>query len=379
MPDATSLDRSIGLDLIRAIAITLVLVCHVHLMEASWSKQPLIIWIAVCGLIGVQLFFVLSGFLIGRILIELAGRPAGGTAAAVTSWRIFMTRRWLRTLPLYWLVLALLAWVWPPLFWIPHNGQLLAHLVGYGTLTQNLFRPLHDGWFATSWSLAVEEWFYLLFSALLLGLARLMPATRALVISLAIFLLTPAVLRNALLGTVSSANDEHVVPLWFDGLAIGVIAAWVLPQARISRRMALVLLAVGLALTVYVWRGGLASVPGIGLWLKRAFNNDVLSIGFALCLPAALSLSTLPKPLSLIVRRMSAWSYCLYLVHLPLLEIGGYYGLPRGLSPRQIGAACLACALALSWASWRFFEQPILALRPRDPARLRAALVAQTR
>ena len=364
--------RSLGLDLLRAVAIVLVLASHTHLMEASWAHARIVRWIAIGGFVGVQLFFVLSGFLIGRILIRLAARPAD----RLRGWRVFMLRRWMRTLPLYWLVLAALALLWPPEFWLPDSHRLAGDLLAYGSMTQNLFWPMRDGWFSVSWSLAVEEWFYLTFSALLLGLARLVSPGRALALALALFVLSPPLLRLLVLGaTPPGLLDDHLVPLWFDAIAIGVASTWTLARLRPGRLAAYCLLGVGLTLVLLVWNDGLGLWSRLGLPLRHVLEDDLLSLGLACCLPASLLLTRLPAPLALVVRRLSAWSYCLYLTHLSVLEIGGFYGPRWGLSPPQITAGCLLAVLTLAWLSWRLVEQPILRLRPAEqaPAELVAA------
>lgn len=364
--------RSLGLDLLRAVAIVLVLASHVHLMEASWAHGRIVRWIAIGGFVGVQLFFVLSGFLIGRILIRLSACPGN----RLRGWRVFMVRRWMRTLPLYWLVLAALALLWPPEFWVPESHRLAADLLAYGSMTQNLLWPMRDGWFSVSWSLAVEEWFYLMFSALLLGLARLLRPNRALAVALALFVLSPPLLRLLVLGaTPPGLLDDHLVPLWFDAIAIGVASAWALARLQPGRLAACCLLGLGLGLVLLVWNDGLGVWSRLGLRLRHVLEDDLLSLGLALCLPASLLLTRLPAALALLVRRLSAWSYCLYLTHLSALEIGGFYGPRWGLSPPQIAAGCLVAVLTLSWLSWRFFEQPILRLRPAEiaPAELAPA------
>ena len=376
-------ERSPGLDLMRAAAIMLVLVCHFHLMERSWAKAPPIWQVAVCGFIGVQLFFVLSGFLIGRILLRLTGAgspspaaPSVGAAAAWRRWLTFMVRRWMRTLPLYWLVLLLLGWFWPPLFWVPHNRLLLPHLLAYGSFTQNLFWPMPDGWFAVSWSLAVEEWFYLIFSALLMSLARLLRPNVAVLATLLVFLLAPPLLRIHSLTAVSwKPADEQLVPLWFDALATGVLASWMLDWLSIGRAARLSALALGLALVGFVWNGGLGWLR-VAAPVTRSLNYELLSVGFALCIPASLRLRTLPVPLGLVVDRLSRWSYCLYLTHLSILEIGGYYGPRWQVAPLRLAAACLILTLTAAWLSWRFFEAPILRRRPAE--RREAVLPAGT-
>ncbi len=344
-------------------------------MEASWANRAAIWQVAVCGLIGVQLFFVLSGFLIGRILIALievdkASHPRTSNKTGTASWRrwlIFMVRRWMRTLPLYWLVLLLLGWFWPPMFWVPHNGLLRSHLLAYGSLTQNLFWPMRDGWFAVSWSLAVEEWFYLVFSALLFASARLLTPGRALATTLLLFIATPLVLRYYSLADVAwQSGDEQIVPLWFDALATGVLTSWLLYRSSMSRSASLFALVLGLSLVTFVWSGGLGWLAGLGRPMSRDLNYELLSLGFAFCIPGCLTLRHLPAPLDVAVRWLSKWSYCLYLTHLSVLEIGGYYGQSWGVAPISNAVVCLVLTFVASWFSWRFFEGPILRLRPVD-------------
>jgi len=127
-PTGSHAPRNAGLDVVRAVAIFLVLVGHCGAFFAAWYGVAFLWQLAVGGFYGVELFFVLSGLLIGRILIGIL--DAGPTWRA---WRVFMTRRWMRTLPVYFLWLAVLALVWPP----PDRG-LWTVLPWYLTMTQNL-------------------------------------------------------------------------------------------------------------------------------------------------------------------------------------------------------------------------------------------------
>src|SRR5437868_4314520 len=93
------MQRSAGLDLMRALAITLVLLHHFLLpvlRHASWVV-PFFGW----GFIGVDIFFALSGFLIGRILLKLDSTVARRPRELLRFW----ARRWLRTLPIYYVIL----------------------------------------------------------------------------------------------------------------------------------------------------------------------------------------------------------------------------------------------------------------------------------
>jgi len=138
-------EREHGLDLLRASAILLVLFYH----SADLPTPPeAIAEVLRFGWMGVDLFFVLSGFLIGR---QVFATPAG--VPATSKLRTFWIKRWFRTLPLYYVVL-LAYFAKPFVFHVPFKGEAWRFL----TFTQN-FAPLTD--FIPSWSLCVEEQFYL--------------------------------------------------------------------------------------------------------------------------------------------------------------------------------------------------------------------------
>jgi len=85
------MNRNLGLDLIRAVAISLVLFAH--------SIQSVIFGISI-GVLGVEIFFVLSGYLIGQILIRDFSNNA-----SISTLANFWLRRWFRTLPLYYAII----------------------------------------------------------------------------------------------------------------------------------------------------------------------------------------------------------------------------------------------------------------------------------
>src|SRR5690348_1983098 len=119
-----------GLDLLRASAILAVLLFHLASREATsrdWPPPPLAVTL---GYLGVELFFILSGFLIGRILIRVAeGKPG------YRDWLTFLCRRWMRTLPLYFLWLAILLVTFPP------AERVIRYALLYSTFTQSLAWP----------------------------------------------------------------------------------------------------------------------------------------------------------------------------------------------------------------------------------------------
>jgi peptidoglycan/LPS O-acetylase OafA/YrhL len=142
-----SRDRVYGLDIIRAYAIILAMIGHAGLLmpvRFQVFQYRYIIWLDA-----LDLFFVLSGFLIGRILIDTFEREE----LSFNTLKHFWYKRWLRTLPAYFFMLSLLAWL--------YQVQGKKMLLKYFLFIQNFNTPQPD-WFVESFSLSIEEWFYLL-------------------------------------------------------------------------------------------------------------------------------------------------------------------------------------------------------------------------
>ena len=143
--------RVFGLDALRAAAILMVV--STHAFPAIYQQMPA--WFGLIGhggFYGVELFFVLSGFLIGQILIRYdLDLARAGTLVK------FYLRRWFRTLPLFWLFLGLNV-----LLEVGFRSRSLSvsEVVSHGFFLRN-FAANRMSFFGESWSLAIEEWFYL--------------------------------------------------------------------------------------------------------------------------------------------------------------------------------------------------------------------------
>ena len=144
-------ERELRLDGLRGLATIMVVVSH-FLAEVPSGFRPLAL-----GSFAVSMFFVLSGFLIGRLILE---RKESGNF-----YKVFYLRRALRTLPSYVVVLGAIFAIMAlgKAEWIPGFGAIPAW--AYGTFTQNLFfsseLAIGSEWLAPTWTLAVEEQFYL--------------------------------------------------------------------------------------------------------------------------------------------------------------------------------------------------------------------------
>jgi peptidoglycan/LPS O-acetylase OafA/YrhL len=360
LPRPPSADgRCLGLDLLRMIAVMMVLLSHWLSHFSYWFGIAMPPAVDIAGDIGVEIFFALSGFLIGRILIGIiAGRPTWG------DYRVFMIRRGMRTLPLYFLWLTLLLCLFPP------NRDALVTAFRFLTLTQNLVTELPpDYYFAVTWSLSIEEWFYLLFGAGLVMLARRFAGRRALVCCLGLFMLIPLALRLFYL------QRGALVFFRIDEIAYGVLMARLyLDRSRLFDHPWTCLTA-GVALI----GGALFSVLPLPQILAVPLTSNAEVIGGALCLPAALRFVRAPWLLELPVRWIASRSYALYLIHLTILfDVAEV----RLFEPGLVSAAgCAVIAIVvpflLAEVSYRFLESPLLRLRPTHdrvlPRQLRTA------
>ncbi len=364
------MNRVFGLDCLRALAILGVL--FAHCFGLIYAQMPA--WFGVLGhggFYGVELFFVLSGFLIGRILIRHDSELArAGTVGA------FYLRRWFRTLPLFWLFVLFNVLLE---VWIKKHPLSLGEVLEHGFFLRTL-TTYHPAFFPEAWSLAIEEWFYLLFpAAIWLGLhlqKRFIPVF--LTVAGGFFLFsTIGRMISAPAPYATWTQWQRVIVIYrFDGLMIGVFAAWLSlrwpalwrayprPIAVIGAFMLLVLYA-----SLWRWQDG-QFVFGPDDYFARTFRFNFVSLGFALLLPFA-SLWRLKSEnfASLAVRKIALWSYALYLVHLPLLQLATRFGFRDWrhnpshafiLFGLTVGGAILLSALL-----FRFYERPCTSLRDR--------------
>ncbi len=368
LPSPAAASRVAGLDIVRALAILLVLLSHCGSVFSAWEGWGFPWWLAVGGFYGVTLFFVLSGFLIGSILLDMLARRPG-----LRDWMVFMARRWLRTLPLYYLCILVLSLVWRPRFWEPGAAALWHDLPWYLTMSQNLAWQPVDQWFDVSWSLAVEEWFYLAFSAILLACARLIRCEAALALTIGAFLIVPLLLRAALPADIDWGQvTSKVVVLRLDAIAWGVLMAWWYRSVPAIRKWSGILCALGLICAALNWYDAARKILHMSDEVWKPLVFDMSAVSFALCLPFAAQWKRTMPALERSARALSAQSYALYLIHLDILGITGFYKDKYDIPASLAIVTSLVEMFGLSWLSYRYFERPILSARPAQSSPGRA-------
>jgi peptidoglycan/LPS O-acetylase OafA/YrhL len=363
--------RVFGLDLLRAAAILMVICAHGFVVLYPHFGEVLGFF-GHGGFYGVELFFVLSGFLIGQILIR-----TGTDLSQAGNVAVFYVRRWFRTLPLFFLFLIINV-VFEHLFRAHPVG--VREALSHGFFLRNL-TAFQMTFFPESWSLAIEEWFYLLFpAALWLGL-KIAKRFDAVFLSAAFSFLAFSTIARMVTApdpTATWTDEIRMVVIYrFDALMFGMLGAWLSlrfpgrwrQSARISAIAGLLLL---FAMYVTLWRfenGHLAF--GDDNYFARTFRFTCVSIGFALLLPWASAWKLAGENFaSTAVRKIALWSYGIYLVHLPVfvLVTRAHFGADRPLSwPKALFSFALQIggSILLSAILYRFFEAPCTRLREK--------------
>ena len=355
-----------ALDGIRGLAVLMVLAHNFNLLDGDLGALARAVSLAMdFGWVGVQLFFVLSGFLITGILLDTRRSPG--------YWRAFLGRRVLRIFPLYYAVLIAAFVVAPLVTGNPTPGH--EHQVWLWTYLANWAEPfgLTVPWFPHFWSLAIEEQFYLVWPLLV----RVLSA-RALVRVCAVLVVVALVSRIALrVGGYGSQGAYMFTICRFDALALGAIAAvlvrtpapraWVEARRGLLRRATLALVVV----TVIVTRGA----PRSGVWtqtfgytaLAIAFTALVLDLALTAAAPDGLARAFAWTPL----RLAGTYSYGMYVFHTPLHLLFGVPaiariadGAPVGL-PLALGYFVVATLTTsvVAVISYHLLERPFLRLK----------------
>lgn len=298
------------LDSLRGIAILLVLFFHGFDVAGAMSQlRGVVRYFAILsfgGWTGVNLFFVLSGFLITGILLDSKSRP--------DYYRRFYIRRALRILPAFYLLLILL-WILPKTGWLEgrHVGW---QYIGLSFLYLANLSPLFgvSAQYFALWSLAVEEHFYLFWPAVVRCFSR----RTLLWCAASIFVLCP-VLRGIDFRWIHGASAGYT---WLvsDGLAIGAFVG-VLSRGRLSERPAMLkfsfvcfMAAIGMFVCLApfgIWRGGTL--------VGAIFRDTAVNVFYTGFLGTTLLIGS-SRWKRIVQRPVLQWfggiSYGLYLVHM---------------------------------------------------------------
>jgi len=374
--------RDPRLDGLRGLAIGLVLLFHAtRFGVVATPGQRAALEVPALGWSGVDLFFVLSGFLITGILLRTRGSS--------TYYRSFYARRALRIFPLYYAVLV---------FWIAIAPRVAvdvdgvsrplgapvaqpfwywAYLTNVGVIVRGGSSHLLD----VTWSLAIEEHFYLLWPWVVLH-----ASDRRLLGICAGTAVGALALRAAAIAFGAPPDTAYMfTPCRLDTLATGAALAVLAARPDGLRRLAgpaPIAFAASLALVALA-----SSLGGVADPLARGRSPGMQTAGFTLLCTAWGSLlvwlvtAGVDAPIARLfesapLRSLGRYSYAIYLVHLPIAlwvqQRIGEDAVRRHFAWAQLGgfAATAALSYLLARVSWALLEEPMLRLKRRFPYRV---------
>jgi len=352
--------RVFGLDLMRAIAITAVLLTHAQLVYPPEQRGWFGPFASLSGTLGVELFFVLSGFLIGSILLSLEPR-----FQQIKTLPHFWQRRWFRTIPNYWLFLIL------SIVAALIVRRPIPNIIPYLSFFQNWLWP-HPDFFDQAWSLTVEEWFYFLFPISLFLFNKLFKSfNTAFLFSACAFILVPSLIRiNWALSGISNwdANYRTIMFVRLDAIMYGVLAAWVKKSfPQIWKRQNILLFVAGV-ITLYLgWSHAISGNLNTDFYAKT-FLFSVTSLGFSFLLPIFDQWNNVKENFFTNAFRLIAlWSYSLYLCNLLVLQVIKFIGELLGMTNFAFQTFSLfmffVISLFVSSITYVYFEKPLTGLR----------------
>lgn len=306
-------NRVFGLDILRMLAIMFVVFSH----SASLLPGKVYMFFDLFYFDGVCIFFVLSGFLIGNIIIKSVEKNGFSRSELFTFW----IRRWFRTLPNYYLFVFILG-VLSKLF---ITGFPLRAIIPFLFFSQNLMHA-NDAFFGESWSLSVEEWFYLSIPLLLFFSVNFLKISfkRSLIVVSVFMLLFSTFFRYYMYssGHLPEMIDyRRVVIMRMDNLMYGVIGAYIsfyYQHFWTTNRYKFFITGIVLVL---IWKVFSYIYPNIDSFYYANIFYPLFCMA-VLCLLPVLSQYSLKKysVVAIAITYISLISYSLYLIHFSLIK-----------------------------------------------------------
>jgi peptidoglycan/LPS O-acetylase OafA/YrhL len=351
--------RIFGLDLLRALAIILVVLSHGQfLLEGT----PLRGFPFIKLVDGVDLFFVLSGFLIGGIILHEINKDERYNYKSVFR---FWLRRWFRTLPNYYLILIIniiivyFGWVEEDISMFNWKFFFFVH---------NFIHPFY-GFFWESWSLSVEEWFYFIFPLLLFFARSFIRPMQAYFIFTLAMIAIPLYLRHfafdpRLDDFWMDVSRRKVVVFRLDSIAFGLLAAWLYYYFKLLlQKISSILFITGILLLVlfnYVDRSS-------GSYIGQVLQFSIVPFSVMLLLPKLASWNMKRSWLNRVITHISKISYSMYLINLGIVAALIRDNFATFYDFQGIFVYVVYWALVIGFSSllYYYFEKPVMNLRDK--------------
>lgn len=307
--------RIYGLDLLRAFAIFCVVDGHAsHLL--SGTRLEFINKIPLPH--GVDIFFVISGFLIGLSFLSYADKNQGVNIGKTLR---FYARTALRILPNYYIIMLIYCILISN--GIVNGNMQVFPLWKFFTFTQNIVKPFYD-FYWESWSLSVQWWFYIIFPLLLVIFSSMTVSVKKITPYICLFFIVVSLAFRV--SASENATDNFWWDVWMrktvasrmDNIYIGVLAAWIRCYAYdLWNRYAVKSLVIGVLLMIATF-----FIPKhIGTFYTNVVYLTVAPIAIALWLPYITRIKESKTFVGDIVSHFSILSYAMFLTNLMLIQI----------------------------------------------------------
>jgi peptidoglycan/LPS O-acetylase OafA/YrhL len=307
-------NRVYGYDILRAYAIVVVIFSHARYIVVPYIYIKEYEFFCVDG---VTIFFVLSGFLIGGILIKILNNTKFDTKELST----FLIRRWFRTVPLYFLILSLVI--------------ILSYKLGisisferylYFIFSQNFISGHPYDFFPEAWSLSVEEWFYLLISFSLFVLLSFFKDIKKVLFYVIFSIIVMVTIYRAYQAYKYNCADvlcwgsyvRNIVVTRLDSIMYGFFGAFInFYYKDIWNKNKILLFVIG---CVFIIVPQLWDYVVGGMLFKNYFSFTVTSLGTLFLLPYLSSIKSGSGMIFKIVTLISLISYSMYLINYTLIQ-----------------------------------------------------------
>ena len=361
--------RVFGLDLMRAVAILMVVCSHLlWIVPNAHGYIPDIL--SISGVMGVEIFFALSGFLIGRILYKMyTSENFSGNSVFY-----FWIRRWFRTLPNFYLALILNI-----LIAIYLGNQLPAHVWRYFFFFQN-FATEMPWLFPESWSLSIEEYSYILGPMLLyltLLIKTKIPKSKLFLI-VTLFIIFAFLISKLIYNHQETVRDmrhwnvnvKAMVICRIDAIYYGVLAAYIsIVRPNFWRSMRYPAFLVGILGLLAL--NTLIPINRIFIDTHPMFWNVwyfvIKSVAICLTLPLLSLIKSAPKLILKPITYISILSYSMYVLHYSIVMQLMKHFMPTeafaGLDIAVFIMVYFLLTMVLSYVLYKFYEKPMMDLR----------------
>lgn len=363
-------NRIYGLDILRATSILMVILEHGNYYMPVWFAEIT----SYLSYSPITIFFVLSGYLIGRILINQLAKEAFNLKDILKFWK----NRWFRTLPAYFLVLFILS----IFYWNNESGYSFGVFIKFLTFSQNIAWVHPIGFFGEAWSLSVEEWFYLSTPLLIYAVISILkqkPMHALLMVAVSIVILIP-VYRYFRVVSLENYNDQLFDILFrkqvitrLDSLMYGVLAAYFSIKFKKQWMKSSRIKLFGGIVIVIISKFIFDHLNATTAFIKPTFQFCLESIGVLLMLPYLNKVKEGSGLFFKLITIISLTSYSAYLIHRSIIQFAIINNIPfielfdisitikSTLSYVLYWMLTLLCSILM----YKYFEVPTTKLREK--------------